>query len=224
MGSPSLPYGQSAASSATTVAQTERSLLCDLFDEVGPGAPTLAGTWDTHHLAAHLSLRERNPLHLLKLAQPGGSKQAVADLVAVSDYYELVRDLRSGPPSFSLFTLPHVDRNANALEFFVHHEDVRRAQPGWAARELPMWVEDELWARVRRVAKVLMRRSPVGVELARTDTAEDSRVAKKSDPVVLRGLPSELTLFAFGRSAVSSVTFDGSPRAVAAVQAAKFRF
>lgn len=222
MNSAAPSYGESAASSAATVAQMERVFLCELFDEVGPDAPTLAGDWDTHQLAAHLCLREGNPAQLVSLLIGRGGQQAVDDLVATSDYRQLVQALRSGPPPVSLFTLPHVDRHANALEFFVHHEDVRRAQPGWTARELPTWVEDELWARIRLFAKVLMRRSPVGVELARSDAADASRVAKNSDPVVVRGLPSEVTLFAFGRSAVASVTFDGSPRAVAALQTAKF--
>ncbi len=222
MSSAAAPYGESAASSEATVAQTERALLCDLLDSLGPDALTLAGDWDTHRLAAHLRLREGNPAQLVKLVLAGGRQQAVEELVAESDYSQLVSNLRSGPPPVSLFTLPHVDHHANALEFFVHHEDVRRAQPGWTARELPTWVEDELWARIRVFAKVLVRRSPVGVELARTDAEDASRVAKKSDPVVVRGLPSEVTLFAFGRAAVASVELDGSPRAVAAIQAATF--
>ncbi len=218
----SAPAGDAAGAPAANLAQTERGSLCDLLDDVGPHAPTLAGDWDTFHLAAHLSLRERNPLQLLKLALAGGFDQAVDELVATSDYSRLVRDLRSGPPAASLFSLPQIDRNANALEFFVHHEDVRRAQQEWTVRELPGEAQAELWARIRVFAKVLMRRSPVGVELARTDAPDTVKVAKESDPVVIRGTPSELTLFAFGRRAVASVEFEGSPRAVSAIRDAKF--
>ncbi len=42
--------------------QRERAELCDLFDELGPDAPTLCGDWTTADLAAHLVVRERNPL------------------------------------------------------------------------------------------------------------------------------------------------------------------
>ena len=35
--------------------------LCDLFEEVGPDAPTLCGDWTTRDLAAHLVMRERRP-------------------------------------------------------------------------------------------------------------------------------------------------------------------
>ncbi len=222
MSSGAAPEDEPAESTAATVAQAERAELCDLLDDVGPHAPTLSGDWDTHHLAAHLSLRESNPVQLVRFLLPGGAKQAVDDLVAASDYHQLVEQVRSGPPSGSLFSVPQIDSNANVLEFFVHHEDVRRAQPDWAARKLSPAVEDELWARIRLVARVLARRSPVGVELARTDATDSARVSKKSDLVVVRGLPSELTLFAFGRSAVAAVELAGSPRAVSAVQAANF--
>jgi len=214
--------GEPAESTAATVAQTERAALCDLFDKVGPHAPTLAGDWDTHHLAAHLSLRESNPVQLISFVLPGGARQAVDDLVATSDYHSLIDTVRSGPPPASLFSFPHLDSLGNTLEFFVHHEDVRRAQPAEAARKLSTLVEDQLWARIRMYGKVLLRNAPVGIELARTDAEDVARVSKKSDVVVVRGLPSELTLFAFGRSAVASVELDGSPRAVAAVRATKF--
>lgn len=221
MDSAAASEGEPDQSAGAGVARSERVELCDLFDEVGPHAPTLAGDWDTHHLAAHLSLRESSPVEFVKLALPGGPKQAVEDLVAVSDYDQLVDDLRNGPPSGSVFSFAQLDSVANALEFFVHHEDVRRAQPDWTARKLSTAVEDELWAKIRLFARVLMRRAPVGVEFARTDADDSARVAKKSNLVVVRGVPSELTLFAFGRSAVASVELDGSARAVAAVRGAK---
>jgi hypothetical protein len=38
----------------------ERAQLCDLFEELGPGAPTLLAPWTARDLAAHLPLRERD--------------------------------------------------------------------------------------------------------------------------------------------------------------------
>src|SRR4051794_15467850 len=40
----------------------ERYELCDLMLELGPDVPTLCGEWTAFDLAAHLSIRERNPL------------------------------------------------------------------------------------------------------------------------------------------------------------------
>lgn len=212
----------SSQSAPQPLATTERALLCDLFDQVGPAAPTLCGGWDTHHLAAHLSLRESNTLTLLKAALPPTSASTVRDLVANSDFRELVAGLRDGPSAVSVFALPQVERVTGALEFFVHHEDVRRARPGWTARDLPVHSQDEIWSRLRWFAKVVMRRSPVGAELARSDAEDSAKAAKGTDTVVIRGLPSELALFAFGRSAVAQVELDGMPSALEAIRSARF--
>jgi uncharacterized protein (TIGR03083 family) len=48
-----------ADTAAPTLARAERAALCDLFDEVGPDAPTLCAGWTTRDLAAHLVIRER---------------------------------------------------------------------------------------------------------------------------------------------------------------------
>ena len=48
--------------SLVTLAKNERAALCDLPDKVGPEAPTLCEGWTTHDLAAHLWIRETDPL------------------------------------------------------------------------------------------------------------------------------------------------------------------
>lgn len=201
----------------SALATTERVLLCDLFDELGPHAPTLCAGWDSHHLAAHLSLREGNSLTLIKVAATRATAAAVDELVARSDFGDLVAGLRRGPSPMSIFSLPQVDRVAGALEFFVHHEDVRRAALRWTVRDLRQQTHDEIWSRLRGVSKVLMRRSPVGVVLVRSDTEGSARAAKGPDTVVVNGLPGELALFAFGRTGVARVDLDGSPAAVASL-------
>jgi hypothetical protein len=49
----------------------ERAQMCDLLDELGPQAPTLLDLWTTRDIAAHLVLRERDPLSGHGLALPG---------------------------------------------------------------------------------------------------------------------------------------------------------
>ena len=46
--------------------------------------------------------------------------------------------IRSGPPRLSLFGLPGADELANVVEYFVHHEDVRRARRGADEPEVPL--------------------------------------------------------------------------------------
>lgn len=54
-----------------TAARAERLALCDLFEKVGPDAPTLCGTWLTRDLAAHLIVRERRPDLAVGILIPG---------------------------------------------------------------------------------------------------------------------------------------------------------
>lgn len=204
------------------VSQVERARLCLLLDELGPHASTLSGEWDTHHLAAHLWVREGNPLRQVKTALPGKASGAIEARVAVGDYDALVEDVRSGPPKLSIYGTSKTDKLFNTLEFFVHHEDVRRAMPTCAPRQLPKWAQDEIWGQIRVFAKVLMRKSPVGVVLAPSDRDDAVLAARGNAPAVLRGLPSELTLFAYGRGAVADVEITGPADSVAQLRAATF--
>jgi uncharacterized protein (TIGR03085 family) len=107
----------------------------------------------------------------------------------------------------------------------VHHEDVRRAQPDWAPRAVGSDVADELWRRLR-LARLMLRKAPVGVELVRADepAAGDGAgrvriTARARTPVVtVAGTPAELTLWTMGRSGAVRVRMDGSDDAIAALR------
>jgi uncharacterized protein (TIGR03083 family) len=107
----------------------ERAQLADLLGELGPGAPTLLAPWTTRDLAAHLVLRERDPLAGPGLVLPGAWGRLAERrrrALALRDFTWLVATLRSGPPP-GLFRIGWVRRLPSLNEFFVHHEDVRRA-------------------------------------------------------------------------------------------------
>ena len=61
--------------------------------------------------------------------------------------------LRSGPPLLSPYALPPLDRLLNTLEYFVHHEDIRRAQPDWTPRDLGDDAERLMWSMLRTAGK-----------------------------------------------------------------------
>jgi len=50
--------------------RAERVALCDLFDAIGPDAPTRCAGWTTADLATHLLVRERYPLAAIGLVWP----------------------------------------------------------------------------------------------------------------------------------------------------------
>ena len=204
-------------------ARDERTALCALFDETGPEAPTLCEGWQTRHLAAHLVLRERRPdaaAGILGGPLAGYTKRVTETLATRTSFPELVAQIRTGPPALSFFRIHGVDERANLVEFFVHHEDVRRAAAGWEPRGVKNGLADALWQRLR-MGRILFRRAPVGVELVRDDLTVDPgqqqvrMTAKAKTPVVtVTGHPAELMMWALGRTTAAQVRLDGSGDAV----------
>ena len=75
-----------------SLASRERAALCDLFDQVGPDAPTLCEGWDTRDLAAHLHLRETSPLAVGILLSPlAGAMERRQREMASGDPYKHAR-------------------------------------------------------------------------------------------------------------------------------------
>jgi uncharacterized protein (TIGR03085 family) len=200
------------------VAQAERRQLCELFDQLGPVAETLCEGWRTRDLAAHLALRERRldaaPGILLKPL--AGHTRKVQDEFAAKPWTELVDLVRSGPPAWSPYGVGKLDELVNTAEFFVHHEDVRRAQPGWEPRPPEPERDEALWRALGRVGRIAYRSSPVGIVLRRPDGSVH-QTRRGPSTVTLLGEPGELLLHAFGRDQVR-VEFDGEQPAVATVQ------
>ncbi|HYN97200.1 MAG TPA: TIGR03085 family metal-binding protein, partial [Pilimelia sp.] len=143
----------------TRYAQAERRALADLLAAVGPDAPTLCEGWTARDLAAHLVVRERRPDAAAGLVLPPlrGWGDKVRAEQALTPYAEIVDRVRH-PPRWSPVSNPLTDEVANGLEFFIHHEDVRRAVPGWQPRRLPAEQEAVLWRRAKGVARLALRR------------------------------------------------------------------
>jgi uncharacterized protein (TIGR03085 family) len=201
-----------------TVADDERRELASLLLEVGPEAPTLCEGWTTRDLAAHLVARQDRVETQVGLVvrQLSGWTERVRRGLARTAYGELVDRIRSGPPWWSLQRLEALDEATNALEYLIHHEDVLRAQPGWKPRTLPEPVNDEIWSRTIRVARLAVRRSSVGVALARPTGA--SETVRPGVPLgTVRGEPVELALWVYGRTSVADVSLEGDDATVAAL-------
>lgn len=208
-----------------THSRDERLALAALLEEKGPDAPTLCEGWTTGDLAAHLVLRESRPDAAAGvMGGPLGPYTARMQqrLAASKSYAELVTAFRDGPPRLSVFAIPRADEAANMVEYFVHHEDVRRGGDDWEPRDLSADLTGALWKRLRG-ARLFLRKLPVGVELTREDVpgAAPYRIARKGSPhiVTVTGTPAELTLWSMGRVGASRVRFDGPKAAINALQA-----
>jgi len=199
-----------------SIAQRERAALVDTLRGVGPDAPTLCEGWKTRDLAAHLMIREYRldaapgivipflAAHTAKVQNEAAERMG---------WDELVDKVASGPPLYSPLKL--LDPVANVAEMFIHHEDVRRAQPGWEPRVL----EPSLAAMLRRtlplMGRMTLARVPGRVAL-RTREGKTVLTAGRGPAVTVTGAPEELLLFSVGRQA--RVEFDGDAPAVQAVR------
>ena len=207
---------------ATNHAQRERSEFCDLALELGPEVPTLCEGWDAADLAAHLVVRERRPDAALGILAAPFERHGdtVREEYSRRPFTELVELVRSGPPTLSAFAIPGADRLANTMEYFIHLEDLRRAN-GLGPRDLPTDLEDQLWQILGRMSKLLVRRAPAGVLLdaggGRTVTARSG-----TPMVTVHGPVGELALFVYGRQDAAKVELDGPPDAVDALRNASF--
>lgn len=202
----------------TRVDLDERRALCELMLELGPDAPTLCEGWAVRDLAGHLVLRERRPDAVpgaLFSALSGHTERVQSRYAA--EWPHVVALLRAGPPRWMPTSIPRVGQAANTVEFFVHHEDVRRARSGWQPRAAESQRDRALWAGVRRMAWLPLRKAPCGVTMHAPGHGE--LVARKGAPTVrVTGEPGELLLFALGRDEYR-LDFDGDAEPVASLRA-----
>lgn len=192
---------------AASIDERERLALCDLFLELGPDAPTLCEGWTTLDLAAHLVLREH-------FRRWGDERLAVEKAKGLS---HLVGRLRAGPPLVP-WRLPGLRTLLNGVEYFIHHEDVRRAN-GFGPRPPQADVEDLAWRMLAILARRPARRMrPRSLTLVADDGRR--RAFGSGEGVTLRGPASELVLYLSGRRGAAAVDAAGSVEAVAALEAA----
>ncbi len=163
-------------------------------------------------LAVHLVMRERRPdtwpgILIPRFAPYAG--RVHGRLCETSDFLALVDRFARRP-----WWLGPLDELLNLVEYFVHHEDVRRAVPS-EPRELPAGMEAVLWKRLA-ASRLLLRGHPARL------VAPGFGARSFGEPVVtVTGAPGELALFCFGRQAVARVELDGPEAEVAALRAAR---
>ena len=209
---------------SSSLARRERHELCDLALIVGEDAPTLCGEWTVKELVAHLLVRENRPWAAAGIVVPplSGLTDKSMERMARKDFGVLVEKLRD--PGLNVYRLPPAEVALNTLEYFVHHEDIRRAQPGWEPRTFDDADLGLIWKLGRGSGRLMARRVGLPLRIRRTDTDAEAVLSSGDDPVVVSGPPGEVVLFLFGREYARDLTFDGPSDAVAKVQGADLGF
>ena len=200
----------------------ERAELCDLFVELGPDAPTLCEGWSTLDLAAHLVIRERSlrsgpailwPNRFAKLGD------RLRERARAKGYEALVDRLRRGPLPIP-WKVPGLRTLVNFNEYFVHHEDVRRANSR-GPRPTDERRDAALWKNVPRIAPLAARKvKGVGLE-AHAPGFGSVRLKRGEPAAVLVGPPAELVLYLNGRRGAAEVVLGGDPKAMALLDQAR---
>ncbi len=199
----------------TRLARTERAALCRTALDVGPDHPTLCDGWTVKDLVVHLLVREGSPAAVgIQVPALAGLTASVSRRVGRRDFPDLVERLRGGPPRLSPLAVPRLDALANTLEFFVHHEDIRRAHPAWTPRTLGPDADRLLWSHIQPLGKRLVRTAPVGVRIEDSTSGATAVLKEGAHMVTVRGLPGEVALYLFGRTRQASVEVQGSDEAV----------
>ncbi len=194
----------------TRYARQERRELAYLLLASGPDVPTLCAGWTTRDLAAHLVVRERRPdASAGQMIPPlAGHGEHVRRQMAARPYEEIIRDLRT-PPWWSPVANPLTDEMFNGLEFFIHHEDVRRGGEGWAPRDLSPDHEKSIWSTVKFTARLGLRKLHIPVTVRAPGHGEVT-VGGDSAPTVIVGAPGELAMFVSGRQRAARVDIEGT--------------
>jgi uncharacterized protein (TIGR03085 family) len=199
----------------------ERAELCDLFVAKGPDAPTLCEGWATLDLAAHLLVRETDPRSGLAILGGGhfaSLETKLMDGARAQGYERIVERLRTGPPAVP-WRLPGLRPLLNEAEWFIHHEDVRRANGEGPRTDRPD-LDESLWRNVRRTARFMLRRvKGAGVALDAPGFGEIPARGSAAN-VRLVGGPQELVLYLSGRRAAAKLDITGSDEARAALESA----
>lgn len=208
--------------------KSERHELAELLHAVGPDAPTLCDGWDAHDLAVHLRIRETDPLAAAGMVvKPLGGLLASrsARLREELGFDELVDLIEAGPQLPNPLAIAKIDERVNAIEYFVHHEDIRRAADSWQPRVLPGVVDDSLWATACTMARFRLARARVGVlfERVRDGLVSDERVvvATGPRPATLTATGAELVMWLYGRKSAAKVEFSGDQGSIEKLQATK---
>ncbi|AMO63492.1 TIGR03085 family protein [Mycolicibacterium phlei] len=200
-----------------TAAQRERAALVQTMREAGPDAPTLCGDWTTRDLAAHLVVRERRldaAPGIMVPALAGYTDKVQRSTAHGGSYEDLLDKVASGPPLWSPFKL--IDPIANMGEMFIHHEDVRRAQPDWEPRPLDDQTVAALGRSLPFMARMTLAKAPARLVL-RTPQGRTLATVGRGPEVTITGEAQEIVLFVSGRDQVR-LEFDGPAETVAAVK------
>lgn len=204
----------------------QRAALVEALLKAGPEAPTLCEGWTAHDLAAHVWLREREPVASLGSFLPplaGRTERRMHELKKELPFAGLVSAFAVPPGRLSPFGENRLGDLINGVEYFIHCEDVRRGAEAWEPRDLDEPTRAWLWSSVKQFARARLGRTDPSLVLEDVASGEAVRVGRGHRIVTVVGEPGELLLLLTGRVRAARLTFYGDPDAVLRVKESRLR-
>jgi uncharacterized protein (TIGR03085 family) len=189
-----------------STASEQRKALVSALRSVTPDSPTLCEGWNAQDLALHSVLRDSRPDLLVGRGLPvvgDKARQAIKRLQA-EGYDRLVDRVSIGPPTYFPQSLEPVDAAMNTTEFYIHTEDVLRAQPGFELsqrRKISEELRKRIWQHASLTFFVMAaRKQNRRITFFSPGYGATTRGPAAAPLMMVHGAPEELTLWASGRA------------------------
>lgn len=178
--------------------------LCQALAMVPAQAPTLCEGWSAHDLAVHLWILKHDPLGWPGVVHPRLDAGRTAHWKRRWRYPELVGRLRNDEGGIRAIPFDAREDHRHALgEYFIHDEDVRRANQ-LPRQHYSTELQEALWLRAQRAGRQLHALGGRSILLQRPDGAR-AQISGGGQRVRVTGEPTELLLWVYGRHDVAEV-------------------
>ncbi|MDR5712386.1 TIGR03085 family metal-binding protein [Nesterenkonia flava] len=208
-------FSESASVANRPVAVQQRMALAAALRSVDPDAPTLCEGWRAADLALHIVVRDSRPDLMVGQQLPGWKHraQSAMDRLASRGYDYLVDRVKAGPPPLFPQRWAPVDNLVNTAEFYIHGQDVLRAQGGDDAGEgqasarqnvpaqhVSEQLQRALWGTgVKLFFPLAARSQGRRITFLSPRVGAVTRGRTDQQPMLVTGEPQELLLWASGR-------------------------
>lgn len=196
----------------TSTASEQRHALATALRSVSADAPTLCEGWAAKDLALHIVIRDSRPDLMIGPALPlvGDHARKALDRLRSTGYESLVNRAEAGPPAYFPQSLPPLNDLMNTAEFYVHTEDVLRAQPDFDPshpRSISEKLRRRLWTQgATAMFAMAARKSKRRVTFSSPGYGSTTTGPASAPKRTITGAPEEMLLWAFGREAKAQVS------------------
>jgi len=197
----------------TSTASEQRQALATALRGVTADAPTLCEGWAAEDLALHIVIRDSRPDLMVgpQLPLVGDWASNALENLRNTGYAQLVKRAEAGPPLFFPQSLPPLNDMMNTAEFYIHTEDVLRAQPEFdpnSPRVISAKLRKRLWGQGALMFPMAARGAKKRITFVSPGYGSRTSGPVSAPKLRIEGAPEELLLWAFGREEKAQVTIN----------------